>query len=50
MEMKFPLPSPRNSFQMKQPSLVIEEKKWKAKPRPKVNKQLFEKFLRFEGK
>ena len=52
MENKFPSLSPRKKhcFQMSQPPLVTEQKNCRAKPTPKVSKQLFEKLLRFEGK
>ena len=42
--------SQKHCFQMNQPPLVTEQKNCRAKPAPKVSKQLFEKLLKFEGK
>jgi len=42
--------SQKHCFQMNQPPLVTEQKNCRAKPTPKVSKQLFEKLLKFEDK
>ena len=42
--------SQKHCFQMNQPPLVTKQKNCRAKPTPKVSKQLFEKLLKFEDK